>query len=234
MMGKIKVLCDASYSKNLKYASVGCSFEYSNIKYNFSKTLDFERYKEHLYELEANFAEMYSIFFAMEHLLKLNLLHKNIEIVNDNLGVVNIINKCIRKNKKNIDIHYANVDISIFLRELIYMYLKFDKLDISFLKRDYTKDAHLLCKKEVEPIIKMNRLKCIGVEYLEGNVYMARNAKKGTTYLVDIEKPMCNCRYFFYENKSENDTLNLCKHIVAVKNFIGRAGKDEDIVELSK
>ncbi|MFT8351141.1 SWIM zinc finger family protein [Clostridium saccharoperbutylacetonicum] len=233
-MKKIKVLCDASYREYLNYASVGCSFEYSNIKYNFSKTLDFERYKDNLDTLGSNFAEMYSIFFTMENLLKLNLLHKNIEIVNDNLGVVNIINKCIRKNKKNRDIYYANVDISIFLRELIDMYLKFDRLVISFLKRDYTKDAHLLCKKEAEPIIKMNRLKCIEVDCLECNVYIARNIKKGTKYLVDIEKPTCTCRYFYYENKSQSCNLKLCKHIVAVKDFIRRAIKDEYVIELSK
>lgn len=159
------MVCDGSYSKRHNYASVGCSFEYHNIKYNFSKTIDFERYKEHLYTLDSNFAEMYSIFFAMENLLKLNLIHKNIEIINDNLVGINIINKCIRKYKKNNEIYYTNIDISIFLRELIDMYLKFDRLDISFLKRDYTKDAHLLCKKEIEPIIKMHRLKCIEVEY---------------------------------------------------------------------
>lgn len=219
-MGKIKILCDASYSKELNYASVGCSFEYNNIKYNFSKTLDFERYKASLYTLDASFAEMYSIFFVMENLLKLNLSHKSIEILNDSIVAINIIKKCIRKNNRNNEIYYANVYISIFLREMMEMYSKFDRLDIKFLKRDYTKDAHLLCKKEVEPIIKMNRLKCIEVDYLEGNAYIVRNIKKGTSYLVDIEKPMCTCRYFFYENRRQNDNLNLCKHIVAVKNFI--------------
>ena len=59
---KIKILCDASYSKELNYASVGCSFEYNNSKYNFSKTLDFERYKENLYILDVSFNEIYSIF----------------------------------------------------------------------------------------------------------------------------------------------------------------------------
>jgi ribonuclease HI len=217
---KIKILCDASYSKELNYASVGCSFEYNNIKYNFSKTLDFERYKAHLYTLDASFAEMYSIFFAMENLLESNLFHQNIEIINDSIVAINIIKKCIRKNNKNYEIYYSNTCISTFLRKVVDMYSKFDRLDIRFLKRNYTKDAHLLCKKEVEPIIKMNRLKCIEVDYLEGNVYRVRNVKKGTSYLVDIEKPMCNCRYFFFENRSGNDNLNLCKHIVAVKNFI--------------
>ena len=66
----------------------------------------------------------------------------------------------------------------------------------------------------------MNRLKYIEVDYLEGNAYIVRNIKKGTSYLVDIEKPMCTCRYFFYENRRQNYNLNLCKHIVAVKNFI--------------
>lgn len=217
---KIKILCDASYSKELNYASVGCSFEYNNIKYNFSKTLDFERYKANLYTLDASFAEIYSILFAMENLLDLNLFHKNIKIINDSVVAVNIIKKCIRKNNKNEEMYYANACISIFLREMMEVYSKFDRLEIRFLKRDYTKDAHLLCKKEVEPIIKMNRLKYIEVDYLEENVYIVRNVKKGTSYLVDIEKPMCTCRYFFYENRSGNDNLNLCKHIVAVKNFM--------------
>ncbi|WP_394870502.1 hypothetical protein [Clostridium butyricum] len=97
-MEKIKVLCDASYSKELNYASVGCSFEYNNIKYNFSKTLDFERYKAHLYTLDASFAEMYSIFFAMENLLESNLFHQNIEIINDSIVAIVNVNMKVHKS----------------------------------------------------------------------------------------------------------------------------------------
>ncbi|NSB12155.1 hypothetical protein [Clostridium beijerinckii] len=226
-MEKIKIVCDGSYSKKLNYASVGCSFEYHNIKYNLSKMVDYERYKENLDILDSNFIEMYSVFFTMENLLKLNLLKEPIEIINDSQVSVTIINKCIEKMKKNILIYYINNNISMFLSQMLEMYLKFDELAVIFSKRSYTKDAHFLCRREAD-------LKFIKVDYLADNTFRVRNIKKGTTYLVDIEKPMCNCRYFFYENKSQNDTLNLCKHIVAVKNFIRRVDKDEDIVKLSR
>ncbi|AQR93410.1 ribonuclease H family protein [Clostridium saccharoperbutylacetonicum] len=226
-MRKIKIVCDGSYSKRLNYASVGCSFEYHNIKYNFSKMVNFERYKENLDILDSNFIEMYSVFFAMENLLKLNLSKEPIEIINDSQVSVAIINKCIEKSKKNIPIRYINNDISMFLTQMIELYLKFNKLVVIFSKRSYTKDAHFLCRREAD-------LKFIKVEYLPNNTFRAMNIKKGTTYLVDIEKPTCTCRYFYYENKSQSCNLKLCKHIVAVKDFIRRAIKDEYVIELSK
>jgi len=219
MTTKIAVICDGSYNKYYNYASIACSFAYKDITYDYSNLIDSVQYQESLARLDSFFVELYSILFSLEKLIELSLVREPIELVNDNDEAIKLLNICIEKYKRGLNIYFINNDITKFLLRIIKLYKKFDRLEFKFMPRKYTKQAHDLCRKETLPLIKERRIKLIRVEHLCQNLYIAFNTKRGTTYIVNVEKQTCDCRFFYYENKEKMEVV-LCKHIIAVNKFI--------------